>query len=1227
VKFHPSFFDRLREKLVGESGRSIYLHALPGRTGSRLELHDLYYVLKGAENRFLQLLLSEEAFSLELPFPTTEIPSDSPLKTIFRKLQNAAFEHDNLLKETGVASFSFGYPLLVHQNQDRIWASPLFIWQLDIHMDPLSNAFVISRNRTKCNGRWTVASLHEFSINETLGQHFKRMGRPAMPELEGFLNEDDVLSVDEMHRFLVQFAQEQGYGSEAFDPQLLKSYLGASVLPLPNRDRLALEFQEKKEYLLFSGVFGIFKQRKSAIIKELNGLESVELFPPLPPKKRIPFSPIPTDPSQQSVLMNLGEAEVTVIQGPPGTGKSQTLTAIITQALLNKEKILVVCEKKTAMEVLAQNLLKVDPRLGQHLALIEDPFADRDEVVTKAREKIERKETEEGNAFSKTVLTQMEQLENDVHHYEERLSKLQSPLFDQKNWMEWVEYFDEIGGPIELNEDLPHLPFSFEENEYQWVIQTSKSIQQWQEEIPQFFQHPFFEFSSEQLSPTSFPKHFSDLFQSVYRWKQLEDELQRGNDSGNWKQYLQTWEKWKADDKTLQNEFAQWPCIRWKGFSLTLRKWLSAISTSLKADLDKRDVWLKKWAEWKQMALTLGETTAAQLEWPTDEISFSTEPNGWQRSNLLSPSVLQLLQDRANIQTNLQRNPILPAQLPFSQVDLMDWLTTNEKSVARSGLMHDIKKAWDGFSPEQKTWAMEIARRKTSTQAVLRWYLHWFFQFKKDLSLPSDVNEPLQLAHRLRHLAPAMLDFIHSQELERTRLALQKFKEKGISPIGLYNKRGAKGQKRNPLRQIIATDTELFTDLFPVVMMNPVTACQILPSNAALFDWILLDESSQLRVEDTFCCLRRANRAIVSGDEQQMPPSDYFSSDFSLTPDEEESGEWTEKEAQKSLTEAESLLDFALQLPQSNRLPLSIHYRSEHPLLIQFSNAAFYQNQLIPIAADRMDSPIHFHSVNGNYEDATNQKEAEALVEAIKKIQPLPNGNWPSFGIGTLNLYQRNLILASIAQKQLEDADFRAVWQHLEGSAFVKNLEHIQGDERDVLFISTTFGPDRNGKFRRNFGPISQKNGYRLLNVLITRAKKRMEIFCSFPKEVFQETSTILQEQGKTGGYYFLSFLKYAQACSQLQWDTANSVLQEVSQNGVSANPSPQLFAHWSAERKKALIKDGGVQLKKGTRFLWNDWGKTFAERKNFWVHQTFSLRWLTHYEEEKNKMEDYRHR
>jgi hypothetical protein len=217
VKFHPSFFDRLREKLVGESGRSIYLHALPGKTGSRLELHDLYYVLKGAENRFLQLLLSEEAFSLELPFPTSEIPADSPLKTIFRKLQNASFEHENLLKETGVSTFSFGYPLLVHQNQDRIWASPLFIRQLDIHMDPLNNAMVISRIRTKRNGRWTVSSMHEFSINETLGQHFKRIGRPALPELEGFLNEDDVLSVDEMHRFLVQFAQEQGYSSEAFD--------------------------------------------------------------------------------------------------------------------------------------------------------------------------------------------------------------------------------------------------------------------------------------------------------------------------------------------------------------------------------------------------------------------------------------------------------------------------------------------------------------------------------------------------------------------------------------------------------------------------------------------------------------------------------------------------------------------------------------------------------------------------------------------------------------------------------------------------------------------------------------------------------------------------------------------------------------------------------------------------------------------------------------------------
>jgi hypothetical protein len=103
--------------------------------------------------------------------------------------------------------------------------------------------------------------------------------------------------------------------------------------------------------------------------------------------------------------------------------------------------------------------------------------------------------------------------------------------------------------------------------------------------------------------------------------------------------------------------------------------------------------------------------------------------------------------------------------------------------------------------------------------------------------------------------------------------------------------------------------------------------------------------------------------------------------------------------------------------------------------------------------------------------------------------------------------------------------------------------------------------------------------------------------------------------------------LKYAKACSNLQWENANSVLKEVSGNGVSANPSPQLFADWSAERKKALIKDGGVHLKKGTRFLWNDWGKSFAERKNFWVHQTFSLRWLTHYEEEKNKMEDYHQR
>ena len=1223
MKFHPSFFDRLREKLVGESGRSIYLNALPGRTGARIELHDLFYIVRGSENRFLQLLFTEESFSLELAFPVLHENADQQLKTIYRKFQNICFEQENLIQETGVAAFSFGYPLLVHAHLDNIWVSPLTIWSLDIHWDIPQNTMVISRNKKKKNGKWVQEDLHDFGINETLSQHFKRLGRTGLPALEPFLNEDDLLDVSELNKWLVQFGTEQNVTSNSFKNEYIQSYLGASILPLPNKDRVKVDFQEQGNYLIFSGVFGLFKQKKSALIQELDGLETIELFPSSKPLNRIPFSPIPTDPTQQQILMNLGESEVTVIQGPPGTGKSQTLSAIITQALINQEKILVVCEKKTAMDVLVENLRKADPRLLKHVALLEDAFSDRDALVTLAREKMEEKAEVVLPASVQNVVPQMQQITQDILDYESRLDRLKTPIYRGLDWPKTVELFTELGGPISLQQDLPHPPFQFHEDESDSLFSLMNHWQKWNQQLPHWSKHILFPLPLNELTLNSATQAIKQFTDWIILWKSEDAILKESGFYIIWEKYADQWNHWFETGKKVHHEWeSQW-FLQETGFSLRYKNLFSWFNPTWKKQKEIRNTWLNQFQKWCKQGLELGIKIHPNIESikQIGTIDWNQWKNiqpfeGWeemeQYSELQKVSFAKIL----TIQNNFNHHP----WKNWFQWDAFDLVSLEKlcrelhNSIPQISLLYEIKKSWEECSTEEQTWLIEWDRQGSNQQQGERWYLHWYLLNQMDLKLPSDVLEAEQLTHRLTHLAQPMLDLIENQEKNRLQKAMQKFKEKGISPIGLYNKRGAKGQRRNSIRQIIQTDPQLFTDLFPVVMMNPITACNVLPKNQILFDWILFDESSQLRIEDTFLCLTKAHRAIISGDSQQMPPSDYFSNDLALNPDEEESEIYAEEEAQKSMSEAESLLEFATHLPQANSLQLRIHYRSEHPNLIQFSNSGFYKNQLVPLALQRAESPIIFHQMDGIYQDSTNRKEAEAIIQAIKKIKPFANGSWPTLGIGTLNLYQRNLILTLIAEHQNIDPEFANIWQFLEPTTFVKNLENIQGDERDIIFLSTTFGNDKLGKFKKNFGPLSRKNGSRLLNVLITRAKKRIEIFCSFPQDALNISSIMMKENGKTGSYYLLSYLRFAQANAKNQLDSVQQILSEISPENTPPSNKPNIFDHWSEEHKKALIKNGGLYLPTGTRFLWTTWGRKYAERKQFWVHQSFTLRWLTHH-------------
>ena len=198
--------------------------------------------------------------------------------------------------------------------------------------------------------------------------------------------------------------------------------------------------------------------------------------------------------------------------------------------------------------------------------------------------------------------------------------------------------------------------------------------------------------------------------------------------------------------------------------------------------------------------------------------------------------------------------------------------------------------------------------------------------------------------------------------------------------------------------------------------------------------------------------------------------------------------------------------------------------------------------------------PIKYIQVDGIYSEHTNEAEAEMVLSIIEKnINRLPNGEYPTVGIATFNITQRNLIKSKILERQKfsKFKDFNEKIQELEDNGlFVKNLENIQGDERDVIILSTTYGIGKDGKFAQRFGPVNHSKGYKLLNVIVTRAKYKVYCCSSIPEQVFMNFKDYLLAEGSNNKKaVFYAYLAYCKAVSESNNDLRLSVLTALADN------------------------------------------------------------------------------
>ncbi|HJK71767.1 MAG TPA: DUF3320 domain-containing protein [Methanocorpusculum sp.] len=322
------------------------------------------------------------------------------------------------------------------------------------------------------------------------------------------------------------------------------------------------------------------------------------------------------------------------------------------------------------------------------------------------------------------------------------------------------------------------------------------------------------------------------------------------------------------------------------------------------------------------------------------------------------------------------------------------------------------------------------------------------------------------------------------------------------------------------IRMLMSKAGGLVQQIKPCFMMSPLSVAQYLDPRSVQFDVIIFDEASQVRPEDALGALMRGRQLVVMGDSRQLPPTTFF--DQIASSDDED-----EVESVASITDMESLLNVCKQSYETKRLRW--HYRSRHESLIAVSNQEFYDGNLMIFPSPMHETPdlglsfVHLpDTVYERGKAGVNRGEARVVAEAvIDYYRRFPD---KTLGVATFSTRQQEVIRHEVELLLRENPDVESLMRPENGeNFFVKNLETVQGDERDTMLISIGYGFDENHKLSRNFGPLNQDGGERRLNVLITRARERCVVFANF------RGSDLAVEPGSASGISALAtFLTYA---------------------------------------------------------------------------------------------------
>lgn len=488
-----------------------------------------------------------------------------------------------------------------------------------------------------------------------------------------------------------------------------------------------------------------------------------------------------------------------------------------------------------------------------------------------------------------------------------------------------------------------------------------------------------------------------------------------------------------------------------------------------------------------------------------DRIEHWLQAGGYEAVRAMEPQITQYQQDRKNfLQAQTTLMELTHAKvLPVDLTDLLETVSRWSSAQAQWRLWcrwMDLRQKASALGLAPLMAQLESGRVKPE-ELEEQWaysYQYWWFRASIDRE---DALRNFTRSEHLRRIEDfQQLDNNFRELTARYLVSKLAARVPQNSHVGaqtqefkILNHELNKKRAHWPVRKLIGALPTLFPRLKPCLLMSPLSVAQYLDEGAQ-FDVVIFDEASQIPVWDAVGAIARGKQLIVVGDPKQLPPTSFFETQDQRHEDLDDG----------QFEDLESILDECLgsALPT---LRLEWHYRSRHEGLIAFSNHKYYDSQLVTFPSPvTRDGAVRLEVIEGIYDRGgtrTNRSEALAVVEAIAKHFKEYGENAPTLGVVTFNLAQQQLIEELLDRTMRGAPDLERVIMQSKESLFIKNLENVQGDERDIIFFSVTYGRDSGGRVALNMGPLNKEGGHRRLNVAITRARRGVTIFSTIRAE------------------------------------------------------------------------------------------------------------------------------